>query len=653
MLVQHPQGPPPMGKAIALVATCTLAMMINTANSTAAGIALPTIGRDLNIVEYKLQWIVSAFSLSSGCLLLFLGRIADLYGRKRTFLVGCLFLSAFSLGSALSQSEIAIDVIRGMQGIGAAATIPAALGILAHAFPPSRARSIAFATFAAGAPMGGATGLLVGGALVQCTAQTWRSLFYFLTGLAGVAFIGGMFFIDNDPPSVEADKRVDWLGAFLVTAGLTLLLFILSDGSIAPNGWSTSYIIAFIVVGVILLLAFLGWEWYLEKAREDPDRAQSKWYPPPLMKLSIWRRAKGRMGVMLLVAFLEWCSFTSWTFWVQLYYQNYLQLTPVLTMIRLIPMFVTGLTCNLIVALFVGRVDVVFLIVIGTTLTSVASLLFAVINTHAPYWAFGFPAAIVAVFGADFVFASGTLFVAKVSLPHEQSVSGALFQTMTQLGSSFGLAITTIIFNSTLTNKSRALGVQVNKSGTNAPLPAQLDAYKDAMWGGFAFGMIGAILAVLFLRGVGIVGHRKDAPAPDSEHEHEHEHDEEKTVASGGASTRASKDVKGGAGLSVALNLGAAATESAFDVVETRRDDASEIMGLGDAPPVPRLSLSMPVATSDANRGTPEAAEQPALPGDGALGVELHRIVSQESRESQSRRESRRLSHMSGAPVVL
>ena len=116
---------------------------------------------------------------------------------------------------------------------------------------------------------------------------------------------------------METDKRVDWLGAFLVTAGLTLLLFILSDGSIAPNGWSTSYIIAFIVVGVILLLAFLGWAWYLEKAREDPDRAQLKWYPPPLMKLSIWRRAKGRMGVMLLVAFLEWCSFTSWTFWVQ------------------------------------------------------------------------------------------------------------------------------------------------------------------------------------------------------------------------------------------------------------------------------------------------------------------------------------------------
>ena len=104
--------------------------------------------------------------------------------------------------------------------------------------------------------------------------------------------------------------------------------------------------------------------------------------------------------------------------------------------------------------------------------------------------------------------------------------------------------------------------MQVNKSGTNAPLPAQLDAYKDAMWGGFAFGMIGAILAVLFLRGVGIVGHRKDTPPAEHELWHEHERDEEKTVASATASTRASKDVKGGAGLSVALNLGAAATES-------------------------------------------------------------------------------------------
>ena len=82
-----------------------------------------------------------------------------------------------------------------------------------------------------------------------------------------------------------------------------------------------------------------------------------------------------------------------------------------------------------------------------------------------------------------------------------------------QLGSSFGLAITTIIFNSVLTKESRAAGVAVDKSGLNAPRAAQLDAYRAAMWGGFAFGILGAILAALFLRHVGIVGHRGDVDA--------------------------------------------------------------------------------------------------------------------------------------------
>ncbi|EKM57838.1 uncharacterized protein PHACADRAFT_251711 [Phanerochaete carnosa HHB-10118-sp] len=502
-------------RSIALVATCTMAMILNTAGSSATSIALPTIGQKLNIVEYKLQWILSAYSLSSGCLLLLLGRLADLYGRKLVFQLGLLWMSVFHLGCGFSQNQITIDVLRGLQGIGGAAVVPASLGILAHAFPPSRARAIAFSTFAAGAPMGGAVGTLIGGVLTQLTAATWRSVFFLMAGLGVACFAGGFFAIDKDLPSTEKDRRVDWLGAFLVTAGLVLIVFVLSDGTIAPEGWGTSYIIAFIVIGVFLLALFVAWQYYLEKIHSDPDRAAraaTKWYQaPPLMKLSIWTRMNGRMAAMLCISFLEWCSFFSWMLWVQLYYQNFLLLTPVLTMVRLIPMFITGCICNFTVAVVVGRIDVVFLIVAGTALTAVANLLFAVINVHSSYWAFGFPAAILSVFGADFVFASGSLFVAKISLPHEQSLAGALFQTMSQLGNSFGLAITTIIFNSVLAKDSKKAGVAVNKSGTNAPYFAQEDAYKAAMWGGFAFGVLGALLAAVFLRQVGIVGHRQDA----------------------------------------------------------------------------------------------------------------------------------------------
>ena len=92
------------------------------------------------------------------------------------------------------------------------------------------------------------------------------------------------------------------------------------------------------------------------------------------------------------------------------------------------------------------------------------------------------------VFGADFVFATGTLFIARVCMPHEQSVGGALFQTLTQLGTAFGLAISTVVFDATLSSRTRDMGGDV----ADPPREAQLTAYKDSMWAGFAFGVCGA-----------------------------------------------------------------------------------------------------------------------------------------------------------------
>ncbi|KAM5544030.1 hypothetical protein V8D89_002216 [Ganoderma adspersum] len=498
-------------KDFLLIGTVTLAMILNTANMTAVSISLPTIGRDLDIPESKLQWIISAYSLSSGCLLLFLGRIADLYGRKITFMLGCVCMGIFGLGCGFAKNEITMDILRALQGIGPAASVPAALGILAHAFPPSPIRSIAFATFSAGAPVGAAIGLTIGGILTEFTKQTWRSTFWCMTGLSALCCLGGYISIDADIPYALPDKRIDWLGAFLVTAGLTFIIFILSDGSVAPDGWKTGYIIALLIVGVLLLVLFVLWERHLEQVHEQGGPLSQRWWtPPPLMPVSIWLRANGKLAAMLGITFLEWCSFNVFTFWVQLYYQDYLNLSPILTMVRLLPMSVTGVTCNVIIALVVGHVPLVYLVLIGTLLTGASNLLFALINPSAPYWAFGFPAAIVTVFGADFVFATGTLFIARVCLPHEQSVGGALFQTLTQLGTAFGLAISTVVFNATLSSKTAALGGDV----ASPPREAQLTAYKDTMWAGFAFGMVGALLTVLFLRGVGVVGHRKgDADA--------------------------------------------------------------------------------------------------------------------------------------------
>ncbi|KAJ6453099.1 MFS general substrate transporter [Mycena sanguinolenta] len=470
-------------KSVVLVLICTLAMITAQTGSSSVGVFLPIIGEDLGIPENKLQWLVSAFSLSSGCFLLLFGRLADLYGRKLLYLIGTLFFGGISVGCGFSQNGTTLYILRGVQGLGPAAFIPACLGILAHAFPPSRARSAAFATFSAGAPLGGAIGTQIGALLTQYTRASWRSPFFLIAGMACLSALGGFLIIDPDVPSTETDRRVDWIGAFLATTGLILLVFVLGQGSIATHGWKTGYIIALLIVSVIFLAVFLLWQHYLEK-NEGKQR-------PPLMKLTLWKRAKGKFAVMQAIAFFQWAAFLSWYFWAQIYYENYQKLSAVLTAVRMLPMSITGALCNAFVVLVIGRIDLVVLLVFGTFCTGLAPLLFALIIPSSPYWAFGFPATILAVFGADFVFAAGTLFVAKVSLPHEQSLAGALFQTITQLGTAFGLAISTISFDAV-----------ADGTGNDPPL----EAYKAAHWTAFGMAMFCTALAAIFLRGVGPVG---------------------------------------------------------------------------------------------------------------------------------------------------
>ncbi|KAJ7635334.1 MFS general substrate transporter [Roridomyces roridus] len=482
----------PTWKSVLLVLTCTLAMILNTASTAGLSIFFPVIGADLSVPEELLQWLVSAFSLSSGCFLLLFGRLADLYGRKKMYVGGTIYLGILHLGCGFAQNITTLFVLRGLQGLGAAAFIPACLGILAHAFPPSRARSAAFATFSAGAPVGGALGTQIGAVLTQYTKSTWRSSFYLLAGLSFLCAIGGLLLIEADHPSTEPDKRVDWLGAFLVTVGLVFVVFVLSQGSLASNGWKTGYILALLIIGVLFIALFIAWQYHLEKSQSAPDNRR----PPPLMKLSMWTRAKGRFAVVQVIAFLQWSSFLTWYFWAQLYYESYLHMSPVHTAIRFLPMTIAGLACNVFVMLVVNRMPLVVLISSGTLLTGLAGLLFAIIQPSAPYWAYGFPSAIVSVCGADFVFASGTLFVAKVCLPHEQSLAGGVFQTLTQVGTAFGLAISTIPFDS-IASASASGGGQDG---------APLEAYKAAQWTAFGFAMFCTLLAIVFLRGVGPVG---------------------------------------------------------------------------------------------------------------------------------------------------
>ena len=330
---------------------------------------------------------------------------------------------------------------------------------------------------------------------------------------AGISFafmILGFFFFEEDEPSTEEDKRVDWIGAALVTAGLVLIVFVLSDAPTTPKGWKnpcefsfppmicifsefiTAWpdIIALVSVGVLLVLLFVAWQYHLERRLEKPDLPRTRWTAPPLMKPSMWTRAHGRFAVMQMIACVNSAAFACWLVWVQLYYQMYLDLSPIQTIPRMLPLLVTGIAAVIFIAIAIGRVDVMYIVATGTLMTGCADLLFAVIDPKAPFWAFCFPSACLVALGADFTFAAGTMFVSKVSHPHEQSVAGALFQAMTLIGSAIGVSVSTIVFNAVLGAQSSRLGIVLDVQRDNAPRSAQLEAYKAAMWTGFTFGIL-------------------------------------------------------------------------------------------------------------------------------------------------------------------
>lgn len=329
---------------------------------------------------------------------------------------------------------------------------------------------------------------------------------FLFAGVSLACTILGFLVFEEDEPSAEEDKRIDWIGAALITVGLVLIVFVLSDLPTARNGWKTPYIIALFLVGVLLVLLFVAWQHHLERRLEKPDLPRTCWTAPPLMKPSMWTRANGRFAVMQLIACVNSAAFACWLVWVQLYFQMYLGLSPIQTVPRMMPLLVMGIAAVFFIALAIGHIDVMYIVATGTLMTGCANLLFAVIDPKASFWAFCFPSSCLVALGADFTFATGTLFVSKVSHPHEQSVAGALFQAMSQIGSAIGVSVSTIVFNGVLRAQSSRLGVALNAQGDNGPMPAQLKAYKAAMWTGFAFGLLCTILCVIFLRGVGIVG---------------------------------------------------------------------------------------------------------------------------------------------------
>src|SRR4051794_31253787 len=234
--------------ALALLA---LAQFVVVLDASIVNVALPSIGRDLDFSQDNLSWVVNAYTLTFGGFLLLGGRMADLLGRRRLFIIGLLLFAAASLAGGLSATEGQLIAFRAVQGLGAALLSPAALSLVTVIFSEGADRNKALGVWGAVAGSGGAVGVLLGGMLTQWAGWEWVLFVNFPIGIAAALLAPRVL-----PESRNVGMRhFDIAGAVSITAGLSLLVYALVDANSA--GWGSTQTIGLLAVSAVLIGSFV------------------------------------------------------------------------------------------------------------------------------------------------------------------------------------------------------------------------------------------------------------------------------------------------------------------------------------------------------------------------------------------------------------
>lgn len=260
-------------------------------------VVLPTVSEQLNIPRASQTWPTAAFSLVVSSFLLIFGRLADMYGGKLVYICGIAWLFIWSIVAANAQNEMMLDFSRALQGLGPAAYLPSSLMLLGSIYRPGPRKNLVFSIYGAMAPLGFYIGIFFAGVTAQFT--TWSWFFYIGAILTAITGVVAYFTIPSDTAERKQMKiKMDWLGAVLISAGLILVIFAITDSSHVPNGCRTPYIPTLLVVGVIVLGAAAYVEgWVADMPILPADLFKVKYMTPLVIALLF---SYGSLGIFLL-----------------------------------------------------------------------------------------------------------------------------------------------------------------------------------------------------------------------------------------------------------------------------------------------------------------------------------------------------------------
>lgn len=349
-----------------LAITCGAQLMDNVF-MTAVNLSLPEVQAEFNVSSGDLQWLLSAYTLTFGGFLLFSGVLADRYGRRLIFSVGMLWLSIWTLANGFASSFIQIAIFRALQGIGAAMTVPSAIGIISSHFVTSE-RVVALTFFGASGAIGFCAGLLFGGFVTE--ALGWRYIFRIAVAVTIPLGLIGCFYLPKDQcEEGSAKPSLDFLGAGLSTSALVLLSFVLSSGG--EYGWNKAFIIALLVISVIMLGAFT----WVEKKVRNPIMPMSLWKIKnfaPLWITGFGMSLKTTVLKAALTSTVIYGAYQTVIYYVVLQAQEVAKLSAGATALRFLPMGAAGFMTNMVLARWMKHIDIRYLMTLGMIITLIS-----------------------------------------------------------------------------------------------------------------------------------------------------------------------------------------------------------------------------------------------------------------------------------------
>jgi EmrB/QacA subfamily drug resistance transporter len=470
-----------------ILAVLSIAQLMVVLDATVVNIALPSAQGDLHFSDSSRQWVVTAYTLGFGSLLLLGGRLSDLFGRRRTMITG---LIGFALASAVAGAAGSFTILigaRAVQGCFGAVLAPAALSLLTTTFTHPRERNTAFGIFGAIAGSGAGVGLLLGGFLTEYLS--WRWCLYINLIFAAVAVVGVVALIAHHPRS---RPRLDILGTVTGSAGIFALVYGFSEADRAS--WGASTTIAFLAAGVALLIAFVA----IERRSKHP-------------LLPLWIVADRNRGGSLLAMLLTSVGVFAIFLFVTFYLQQTLGYSPVKAGLAFLPLvgaiiLSSTTSSTVLLARFGGRM----LIPTGMVLAALGMVLFTGLDTNSTYAVHLLPGLVVMGLGLGLVFAPAFNLATQRLDRDDSGVGSATVNTAQQVGGSLG----TSLLNTVATTATSHFLVGKTVSA-NLVAEATVHGYVTGFWWAAGIFGAGALITALVLRsGTPALDARAAAEAP-------------------------------------------------------------------------------------------------------------------------------------------